>query len=85
MTDVLAAAAAVVLVVGALAFLAWAAVRIRRRGGCAGLMNPFDEIWHPAAHAARVQQEQRQEQPAPAPLPGGRLRMTAGPRARRGG
>jgi hypothetical protein len=74
-TDVLAAAAAVVLLVGALVFLAWAAYRVRRRGGGASLMSPFDEIWHPAAHEVRLQQEQRQEQPTPAPLPGGRWRL----------
>jgi hypothetical protein len=53
--------------------LARAASRVRRRGGGGSLMQPFDEIWHPVAHEARVEVEIQQERPAPSPLPGDRL------------
>ena len=48
-------------------------VWIRRRGRGSSLMQPFDEIWHPAAHQARIDVEVQQERPAPSPLPGDRL------------
>lgn len=47
--------------------------RVRRRRSGGSLMQPFDEIWHPAAHQARLDVEGQQEQPAPNPLPGDRL------------
>ncbi|MGP4021250.1 hypothetical protein [Saccharopolyspora sp. 5N708] len=40
----------------------------RRRGG--GVLGPFEEIWHPAAHRARIEtevQEQRLAPPMPSP------------------
>lgn len=46
------------------------AVRVRRRRCGGSLMQPFDEIWHPTAHQARLDIEVQQEQPAPSPLPG---------------
>lgn len=49
------------------------AARVRRRRTGGSLMQPFDEIWHPAAHRARIEVEVQQEQPAPGPLPGDRL------------
>ena len=50
------------------------AVHVRRRGGSGGsLMQPFDEIWHPVAHQARIEVEVQQERPAPNPVPGDRL------------
>jgi hypothetical protein len=48
-------------------------VWIRRSGRGSSFMQPFDEIWHPAAHQARIEVEVQQEQPAPRPLPGDRL------------
>ncbi len=48
-------------------------VWIRRRGRGSSLMQPFDEIWHPAAHQAHIEVEVQQERPAPNPLPGDRL------------
>jgi hypothetical protein len=36
-------------------------------------MGPFDEIWHPAAHRARIETDVQEERPAPSPLPGDRL------------
>ncbi|MBV8994463.1 MAG: hypothetical protein JO287_12385 [Pseudonocardiales bacterium] len=53
--------------------LAWIAFRVRRRGGGESLMGPFDEIWHPAAHRARIEIHAQDERPAPNPLPGDRL------------
>ncbi len=65
--------AVVVLFACVLSGLAWAARRLRRRGGGGSLMNPFDEIWHPVAHQARIEAEAADERPAPSPLPGDRL------------
>ncbi|GAA4560288.1 hypothetical protein GCM10023175_69970 [Pseudonocardia xishanensis] len=59
-----------VVVALVLGFLVWAARRVRRRAGGGSLMNPFDEIWHPIAHHARLTVEVQDELPAPAPLPG---------------
>jgi hypothetical protein len=53
--------------------LARIASRVRRRGGGSPLMSPFDEIWHPAAHRARIETDTQEERPAPSPLPGDRL------------
>lgn len=56
-----------------LAGLAWAARRVRRRGGGESLMQPFDMIWRPAAYHARLEVQSQEEQPAPSPLPGDKL------------
>jgi hypothetical protein len=53
--------------------LTWIAARAQRRGGGASLMGPFEEIWQPAAHRARLETQVQNERPAPAPLPGDRL------------
>lgn len=60
--------------------LPWLASRVRTRGVGGSVLGPFDELWHPAAHRARLEFEQQHEQPAPAPSPGdppfgGRLRI----------
>jgi hypothetical protein len=47
--------------------LAWLAVRLRRRGGAGGIMGPFEEIWHPAAHRIRVEVQAQEERAEPAP------------------
>jgi hypothetical protein len=53
--------------------LVWIAARVRRRGGGASLMGPFEEIWHPVAHQARLEIEVQDERPEPSPTPGDRL------------
>ena len=73
MGTVVGALAVVVLFAVVLGGLAWAAGRVRRRGGGESLMQPFDELWHPAAHQARLHVETQEEQPAPSPSPGDRL------------
>jgi hypothetical protein len=47
-----------------LAGLWWLASSLRRRHGSA-VMGPFEEIWHPAAHSARIEVRQQVELPAP--------------------
>ncbi|MCI2422710.1 hypothetical protein MOQ72_35325 [Saccharopolyspora sp. K220] len=49
--------------------IGWLATRMRRRRVGGSTMGPFDELWHPAAHRARIEfevQTQRQE-PMPSP------------------
>jgi hypothetical protein len=53
--------------------LVWVAVRVRRSAGGGAVMGPFEEIWHPAAHRARVETHTQEERPEPAPSPGDRL------------
>lgn len=53
--------------------LPWLASRTRRRGAGESLMGPFDEIWHPSAHRARLEIQVQEERPAPMPSPGDRL------------
>ncbi|QJY47184.1 hypothetical protein [Pseudonocardia broussonetiae] len=65
-----------VAVLGApLAGLVWLARRVRNRGTSGGysLMGPFDELWHPAAVAARVEVQVQEERQEPSPAPGDRL------------
>jgi hypothetical protein len=44
------------------------AARARRGGTGDGVLGPFEELWHPAAHRARVEtqvQEERTDAPRP--------------------
>jgi hypothetical protein len=50
--------------------LPWLAARARRRGIGGSPLTSFDEIWHPAAHQARIQVEVQDQRVAPAPSPG---------------
>jgi hypothetical protein len=50
--------------------LAWLGVRVRRRGGGRGseaVLGPFEEMWHPAAHRARLQTDIVEERVVPMP------------------
>lgn len=49
--------------------IAWLGTRARRRGIGGGLMGPIDEVWHPAAHQARVEVKVQSERMAPNPSP----------------
>lgn len=51
-----------------LAGLTRLASRVRRRGA-GDVMGPFEEIWHPVAHQARIEIHARSEQRAPMPSP----------------
>jgi hypothetical protein len=53
-----------------LAGLPWLAARVRRRGLGGSPLTALDEIWHPAAHDARIRIEVQDERVAPAPSPG---------------
>lgn len=60
-----------VLLFGAvLGGLWWVARRSRGRAGAVAVTGPFEEIWHPAAHRARVQIQIQDERIAPDPQPG---------------
>jgi hypothetical protein len=70
MGEVLAAATVIVLFAGFLVGLPLLAARTRRRGTSgAGLFQPFEDLWHPAARRALVE-VQVQEERTDAPLPG---------------
>ncbi|MFG1949767.1 hypothetical protein [Micromonospora sp. NPDC048830] len=73
---------AILLVVGSLAatlgFLAWLAVRVRRRGIGGNVMGPFEEIWHPAAHRFRAEIQVHEERMVPLPSAGDRKKRGRG-------
>ncbi|GAA4172270.1 hypothetical protein GCM10022251_68780 [Phytohabitans flavus] len=50
--------------------LVWLGRRVRRRGAGGEVMGPFEEIWHPAAHRARMKVEVQEECMVPLPSPG---------------
>jgi hypothetical protein len=52
-----------------MAVLAWLGSRVRRRGGggSEAFMGPFEEMWHPAAHRARLVTETVEERMVPMP------------------
>jgi hypothetical protein len=62
----LATAAGVVVVAAGLVRLGR---RVRRRGVGGEDMGPFEEIWHPAAHRARLRSRCRKERIVPLPSP----------------
>ena len=71
MGDFLLLLAAPGVLVGVMVLLAWLGLRVRRRGagGTGGVMGPFEEIWHPAAHRARLETEVVEERLVPMPSP----------------
>ncbi|MBW0117448.1 hypothetical protein I4J48_19610 [Pseudonocardia sp. KRD-169] len=74
-SDVVAVVLALVAVGGPVAGLRLLARRVRRHGAAGGysLMGPFDELWHPAAVAARLEVQVQDERQEPLPSPGDRL------------
>ncbi len=62
---------ATVLVVGTmLGGLWWVARRAKGRAVSGAVSGPFEEIWHPAAHRARVEIQVQDERVVPNPQPG---------------
>jgi hypothetical protein len=49
--------------------LARLASRVRRRGIGGGLMDPFEEMWHPAGHRYRAETEAHEERVVSMPSP----------------
>lgn len=51
--------------------LTWLGRRVRARGGGAGeaFMGPFEDMWHPAAHRARMATDAVEERVVPMPTP----------------
>ncbi len=47
----------------------WLGRRVRRRGVGGEAMGPFEEIWHPAAHRARMEIAVQKERMVPLPSP----------------
>ncbi|MBE1487242.1 hypothetical protein [Plantactinospora soyae] len=70
----LAALVGVTALAAVLGGLLWLAARVRRRGAGAAVMGPFEEIWHPAGHRARIEVRVQQERAVSMPSPGDRLR-----------
>jgi hypothetical protein len=68
-SGVLAVVAVLVLFAVVLVGLPRLAARARRGGTGGGVLGPFEEMWHPAAHRARVE-VQVQDERTDAPLPG---------------
>ncbi|WP_395728935.1 hypothetical protein [Nakamurella sp.] len=63
--------AATVLLFGVvLGGLWWAARRSRGRAAAGAVTGPFEEIWHPAAHQARIEIQVQDERVIPNPQPG---------------
>lgn len=48
----------------------WTARRAKGRALSGAVSGPFEEIWHPAAHRARVEIQVQDERVVPKPLPG---------------
>ncbi|MEJ7647776.1 MAG: hypothetical protein WKF57_01830 [Nakamurella sp.] len=44
--------------------------RVRRSGRGGDALGPFEELWHPAAHRARVEVRTHDSRQEPAPSPG---------------
>lgn len=63
-------ASTVVLFAVVLGGLWWVARRARARAAAGAVTGPFEEIWHPAAHRARVQIEVQDERIDPDAQPG---------------
>ncbi|MCO1654691.1 hypothetical protein [Pseudonocardia humida] len=69
MGQALAVVGVVALFAAVLVGLPRLAARARRGGTGGSVMGPFEEIWHPAAHRARIEVEVQEER-TDAELPG---------------
>jgi hypothetical protein len=69
MVEVLTLLAVVVFFAAIMAGFAWLGIRVRRGQGRVSdaYMGPFQEIWHPAAHRARLTTEVVEERMVPMP------------------
>lgn len=54
--------------------LAGRRIRQRERGATEAFVGPWEEIWHPAAHNARLRTEVAEERMLPLPPPDDRFR-----------
>jgi hypothetical protein len=70
MTDLLRTSAILAGFASTLAGLAWSTHRGRGRRVGSSVAGPFEEIWHPGAHRARIGIEIQDERRAPIPSPG---------------
>lgn len=70
MADVVAIAAVIAVFAAVMGCLAWLTGRQRGRRIGSSVTGPFEEIWHPAAHRARIDIEVQDERKVAAPLPG---------------
>ena len=70
MADVLAIAAVIAGFAAVMGCLAWLTKRQRGRRVSGSVAGPFEEIWHPAAHRARIDIEVQDERKVATPAPG---------------
>jgi len=70
MAGVLALTGTVLFFGAVLGGLAWVARRGRGRRVSGAVAGPFEELWHPAAHRARIEIQVQDERVVPIPQPG---------------
>ena len=70
MTDLLPAFAMLAGLAAIMAGLVWLTHRNRGRRVGSSVAGPLEEIWHPAAHRARIDIEIQDERKTPVPSPG---------------
>ena len=70
MADAVAIAAVIAAFAAVMGSLAWLTRRQRGRRIGSSVAGPFEEIWHPAAHRARIDIEIQDERKVAAPSPG---------------
>jgi len=68
--DALAIAVVIAAFAAVMGCLAWLTRRQRGRRIGSSVAGPFEEIWHPAAHRARIDIEIQDERKVAAPSPG---------------